>query len=152
MKHLYANTSYGDFLIFFKIVFDFFSFLFLLYFYFFIKIVITSLRGRNQLEVRSPLFPVRIFSRVEIYSGVTPARLYRSRLDAAVQSSVALLGVIRCSYNPFLLGHGLRRCLKNLPTSEIEVSSVSYEQIRVATNSKIIYRSVYNRDKKKFLP
>ena len=33
--------------------------------------------------------------------------------------------------NPFLLGHGLRRCLKNLPTSEkkIEVSSVSYEQI-----------------------
>ena len=36
--------------------------------------------------------------------------------------------------NPFLLGHGLRRCLKNLPTSEkkLEVRSVSYEQIRVA--------------------
>ena len=32
--------------------------------------------------------------------------------------------------NPSLLGHGLRRCLKNLPTSK--VSSVSYEQIRVA--------------------
>ena len=32
--------------------------------------------------------------------------------------------------NPSLLGHGLRRCLKNLPTSE--VSSVSYEQICVA--------------------
>ena len=62
---------------------------------------------------------------------MTPARLYRSRLDAAVQSSVALLGVIRCSLNPFLLGHGLRRCLKNLPTSEIEVSSVSCEQICV---------------------
>ena len=67
---------------------------------------------------------------MDISSRVTPARLYRSRLDAAVQSSVALLGVIRCSYNPFLLGHGLRRCLKNLPTSK--VSSVSYEQIRVA--------------------
>ena len=53
------------------------------------------------------------FSRVEIYSGVTPARLYRSRLDAAVQSSVALLGVIRC-----FLGHGLGHCPKNPPTSE----------------------------------
>ena len=62
---------------------------------------------------------------------MTPARLYRSRLDAAVQSSVALLGVIRCSYTPSLLGHGLGRCPKNLATSEIEVSSVSYEQIRV---------------------
>ena len=40
--------------------------------------------------------------------------------------------------NPSLLGHGLRRCLKNLPTSEIEVSSVSCEQIRVA--KKIIHR------------
>ena len=66
---------------------------------------------------------------MDISSRVTPSRLYRSRLDAAVQSSVALLGVIRCSYNPFLFGHGLGRCPKNLLTSE--VSSVSYEQIRV---------------------
>ena len=34
--------------------------------------------------------------------------------------------------NPSLLGHGSGLCPKNLPTSEIEVSSVSYEQIRVA--------------------
>ena len=36
--------------------------------------------------------------------------------------------------NPFLLGHGLRCYPKNPPTSEkkLEVSSVSYEQIRVA--------------------
>ena len=33
--------------------------------------------------------------------------------------------------NPSLLVHGLRRCLKNLPASEIEVSSVSCEQICV---------------------
>ena len=39
---------------------------------------------------------VGFFLCVEIYSGVTPARLYRSRLDAAVQRSVALLGAIRC--------------------------------------------------------
>ena len=61
---------------------------------------------------------------VIISSRVTPARLYRSRLDAAVQSSVALLGVIRC-----FLGHGLGRYPKNPPTSK--VSSVSCEQIRV---------------------
>ena len=34
--------------------------------------------------------------------------------------------------NPFLFGHGLGLCPKNLPASEIEVSSVSCEQIRVA--------------------
>ena len=33
---------------------------------------------------------------------------------------------------PSLLGHGSGLCPKNLPTSEIEVSSVSCEQIRVA--------------------
>ena len=69
---------------------------------------------------------------MDISSRMTPARLYRSRLDAAVQSLVALLGVIRCSLDPFLLGHGSGLCPKNLPPSEIEVSSVSCEQIRVA--------------------
>ena len=34
--------------------------------------------------------------------------------------------------NPFLLGHGLGFYPKNPPTSEKKVSSVSYEQIRVA--------------------
>ena len=34
--------------------------------------------------------------------------------------------------NPSFFGHGLGRCPKNLLTSEIEVRSVSYEQIRVA--------------------
>ena len=34
--------------------------------------------------------------------------------------------------NPSLLGHGSGLCPKNLPTSEIEVSSVSCEQIREA--------------------
>ena len=69
---------------------------------------------------------------------MTPARLYRSRLDAAVQSSVALLRAIRCSYKPFLLGHGLGHRPKNLATSEkkLEVSSVSYEQIRVEIPSR----------------
>ena len=62
---------------------------------------------------------------MNISSQMNPARLYRSRLDAAVQSSVALLGVIRC-----FLGHGLGHYPKNPPTSK--VSSVSYEQIRVA--------------------
>ena len=46
----------GSHFYFFKIVFDSFFFLFLLCFYFFIKIIITSLRGRNQLGVRSPQF------------------------------------------------------------------------------------------------
>ena len=46
--------------------------------------------------------------------------------------------------NPSLLGHGLRRCLKNLPTSEIEVSSVSCEQIRVALFFfKIVFDSYF---------
>ena len=46
--------------------------------------------------------------------------------------------------NPSLLGHGLRRCLKNLPASEIEVSSVSYEQIRVALFFfKIVFDSYF---------
>ena len=40
--------------------------------------------------------------------------------------------------NPSLLGHGSGLCPKNLPASEIEVSSVSYEQIRVA--KKITHR------------
>ena len=65
------------------------------------------------------------FPRVEIYSGVTRARLSRSRS----QRSGAKLGRFAWG-NPLLLGHGLRRCLKNLPASK--VSSVSYEQIRVA--------------------
>ena len=81
-----------DLILFFQNGFWFFSFLSLPYFYFFIKIIITSLRGKNLLRVRSPQFPSPL--------------------------------------TPFLLGHGLRRCLKNLPASE--VSSVSYEQIRVA--------------------
>ena len=38
-----------------------FLFITSLFLFFFIKIIITSLRGRNQLRVRSPLFPVRIF-------------------------------------------------------------------------------------------
>ena len=81
-----------DLILFFQNGFWFFSFLSLPYFYFFIKIIITSLRGKNLLRVRSPQFPSPL--------------------------------------TPFLLGHGLRRCLKNLPASE--VSSVSNEQIRVA--------------------
>ena len=44
------------YLIFFQKGFLILSFLFLLYFYFFIKIITTSLRGRNRLRVRSPQF------------------------------------------------------------------------------------------------
>ena len=87
-------------------------FLSLLCFYFFIKIITTSLRRGKQLGVRSPQFKFDIFT-VIISSRMTPARLYRSRLDAAVQSSVALLGAIRC-----FLGHGLGLCPKNLPASK----------------------------------
>ena len=47
----------------------------------------------SESEARS--FEFELFT-VDISSRVTPARLYRSHLDAAVQSSVALLGVIRC--------------------------------------------------------
>ena len=87
---------------------------------------------KGKEPARSPKpdsFEFELFT-VDISSRVTLARLYRSRLDAAVQSSVALLGAIRCSYNPFLFGHGLGFYPKNLLT--LEVSSVSYEQIRVA--------------------
>ena len=75
------------------------------------------------MESEARSFKFELFT-VDISSRVTPARFSRARLDAAVQSSVALLGAIRC-----FLGHGLRLCLKNLPTSE--VSSVRYEQICV---------------------
>ena len=45
---------------------------------------------------QSAVYVWRFYSRVEYYSDVIPARFSRARLDAAVQSSVALLGVIRC--------------------------------------------------------
>ena len=89
---MYTNTFYGDFLIFFKIVFDFFSFLFLLYFYFFHKNYYYFTKGKEPAQSPKPAvsFPL----------------------------------------NPFLFGHGLGHRPKNPPTSK--VSSVSYEQIRVA--------------------
>ena len=105
--------------------FWFFFFLFLPYFYFFIKIIITSLRGRNQLEVRSPRFWIWV-----IYSGYIFPYDSGSPLPVSPRRSGAKLGRFAWG-NPLLLGHGLRRCLKNLPASEIEVSSVSCEQIRV---------------------
>ena len=72
---------------------------------------LTFLLGYLYAEARS--FEFDLFT-VDIFSRVTPARLYRSRLDAAVQSSDALLGVIRYSLIPSLLGHGLGLCPKNL--------------------------------------
>ena len=84
-------------LFFFKIVFDLFSFLSLLYFYFFIKIITTSSKDRTPLRVRRPRFPVRIFFHalrfILVWRELASPGL---ALNAAVQSSVALLGVIRC--------------------------------------------------------
>ena len=61
---------------------------------------------KGKEPARSPKpdsFKFELFT-VDISSHVTPARFSRARLDAAVQSSVALLGVIRCSYPPTSLG------------------------------------------------
>ena len=113
---------------FFQKVFD--SFLFIpSLFLFFHKNYYHFTKGKEPAQSPKPdSFEFDLFT-VDISSQMTPARLCRSRLDAAVQSSVALLGVIRCSYNPSLFGHGLGLCPKNPLISE--VSSVSYEQICV---------------------
>ena len=93
-------------------------------FYFFCKNYYHFTNGKETTRSPKPdSFEFDLFT-VIISSRVTPARFSRARLDAAVQSSVALLGAIRC-----FLGHGLGRCPKNLALSE--VSSVSYEQICV---------------------
>ena len=110
---------------FFKKGFGFFFFFNFSLFLFFLQKLLSLHIGRGTIsESEARSFEFELFT-VDISSRVTPARLYRSRLDAAVQSSVALLGVIRC-----FLGHGLGRCPKNLLA--LEVSSVSYEQICVA--------------------
>ena len=65
-------------------------------------------KGKETAQSPKPdSFEFDLFT-VDISSQMTPARLCRSRLDAAVQSSVALLGVIRCSYTPPSLGAVLR--------------------------------------------
>ena len=57
-------------------------------------------KGKEPAQSPKPdSFKFDLFT-VDISSRVTPARFSRARLDAAVQSSVALLGVIRCSYTP----------------------------------------------------
>ena len=54
----------------------------------------------------NPLYTYeRLFLRIEYYFDVIPARFSRARLDAAVQSSVALLGVIRCLTLGIFLWH-----------------------------------------------
>ena len=119
----------GSHFYFFKNSFWFFSFLFLLCFYFFIKIIITSHRKGDYLRVRSPIVLNLIYSQW-LYLPVW-LRLASPELASTQRcNACALLGVIRCSYTPSSLGRFLRRCLKNPTTSEIEVSSVSYEQIR----------------------
>ena len=74
-----------------------FFFLFLLCFYFFHKNYYHFTKGKEPAQSPKPdSFKFELFT-VDISSRMTPARLYRSRLDAAVQSSVALLRAIRCS-------------------------------------------------------
>ena len=111
------------FLFFSKRVFDS-SFLNFSLFLFFLQKLLSLYIGRGTIsESEARSFEFELFT-VDISSCVTPARFSRARLNAAVQSSVALLGAIRC-----FLGHGLGRCPKNLLT--LEVNSVRYEQICV---------------------
>ena len=86
----------GSLFIFFKKDFDSF-FLSLLYFYIFIKITTTSLRGRNQLRVRSPLFWIWV-----IYSGYIFPYDSGSPLPVSPRRSGAKLGRFTCG-NPLLL-------------------------------------------------
>ena len=77
-------------------VFDFFFFFIHSLFLLFYKNYYHFTKGREPARSPKPdSFEFDLFT-VDISSRVTLARLYRSRLDAAVQSSVALLGVIRC--------------------------------------------------------
>ena len=164
----------GSHFYFFKIVFDFFSFLSLLYFYFFIKIITTSSKGKEPARSPKPAVSLPLTpSLLGHGSGLRPKNLPASEIEVSSvsyeQICVALFffkkdfdsfflsllyfyffhknyyhftkgkepaqspkPAVSLPLNPSLLGHGLRRCLKNLPTSEIEVSSVSCEQIRVA--------------------
>ena len=82
-------------LIFFKCFLIYF-FLFLLCFYFFYKNYYHFTKGKEPTRSPKPdSFEFELFT-VIISSRVTPARFSRARLDAAVQSLVALLVAIRC--------------------------------------------------------
>ena len=119
-------------------VFDFFLFYHFFISIFFIKIITTSSKGKE--PARSPktaVLNLELFT-VDISSRVTPARLYRAlflqvkakQLLAQSFLTLFLLYKQRCKARSLCLGQSAAP--KNLPTSEIKVSSVSYEQIRVA--------------------
>ena len=91
---------------------------------------------------------------MDISSRVTPARFSRAlflqvkakQLLAQSFLTLFLLYKQRCEARSLCLGQSAAP--KNLPTSEIKVSSVSYEQIRVATNSLLYTVRYIARTKK----
>ena len=115
----------------------FFLFLLLLCFYFFIKIITTPIRWRNQLRVRSPQFWIWVIHSDYIFPSDSG-----SLLPSSPRRSGAKLGRFAWG-NPLLLGHGLRRCLKNLPTSKWVAlatnKSVWQKQIRMASNYSVTF-------------
>ena len=86
-----------DLILFFQKVFDSFFFISSLFLFFFIKIIITSPRGRNQLRVRSPQFWIWV-----IYSGYIFPCDSGSPLPVSPRRSGAKLGRFAWG-NPLLL-------------------------------------------------
>ena len=145
-----------DRIYFFQKVFDFFLFFISSLFLFFYKNYyhFTKEGGLSQ-SPKPDSFEFDLFT-VDISSRVTPARLYRAlflqvkakQLLAQSFLTLFLLYKQRCKARSLCLGQSAAP--KNPPTSEIEVSSVSYEQIRVVIFVLTTYRSVYYKDKKNY--